>query len=181
MHNKVVYQAAKSLHAFGFPVLRFNFRGVGASEGQYDHGQGEQADAGAALDYLRAEFPDLPLLVAGFSFGAWIGLRVGGLDHRVLELIGMGLPIVDPKLDFGYLRACHKPKLILQGEIDQYGGKEKLQAFVATFSKEAAAETRVVFVPRGDHFFTGHLEQMSLALSKWLVERHPGLSCAPQL
>src|SRR5579863_8869759 len=85
MHNKVVFQAAKSLHKCGAAVLRFNFRGVGKSEGTYDHGQGEQGDVRAAIDYLAAELPGLPILVAGFSFGSSVGLRVGCGDARVSQ------------------------------------------------------------------------------------------------
>src|SRR5437763_16604652 len=77
MHNKVVYQAAKSLDALGVPVLRFNFRGAGTSNGTHDRGRGEQGDVKAALDYLATEFQDVPLILAGFSFGSWVGLRVG--------------------------------------------------------------------------------------------------------
>ncbi|MGH9726746.1 MAG: alpha/beta hydrolase, partial [Candidatus Acidiferrales bacterium] len=77
MHNKVVYQAAKALHLFGIPVLRFNFRGAGLSAGLHDRGQGEQGDVSAAIDYLAQEFPGVLVLLAGFSFGAWVGLRVG--------------------------------------------------------------------------------------------------------
>ena len=83
MHNKVVYQAAKTLHRRGMAVLRFNFRGVGLSEGAHDKGRGEADDVRAALDYLAAEFPSRPILLAGFSFGAWVGLRVGCEDSRV--------------------------------------------------------------------------------------------------
>src|SRR5690348_16323546 len=72
MHNKVVYQAAKSLDAPGLPVLRFNFRGTGMSEGKHDRGEGERGDVSAALDFLASEFPNIPLLVAGFSFGCWV-------------------------------------------------------------------------------------------------------------
>src|SRR6202162_3642895 len=86
MHNKVVYQAAKTLHRFGLPVLRFNFRGAGLSEGTHDNGHGEQEDVSAALDFLAGEYPGAPLLVAGFSFGSWVGLLVGCRDSRVTEL-----------------------------------------------------------------------------------------------
>src|ERR1700688_3277636 len=85
MHNKVVYQTAKTLHRFGLPVLRFNFRGAGLSEGRHDGGRGEQDDVSAALDFLSAEYPGVPLLVAGFSFGPWVGLRVACGDPRVTE------------------------------------------------------------------------------------------------
>jgi len=175
MHNKVVYQAAKLLDGLGIPVLRFNFRGVGASEGSYDHGRGEEDDLRAALDYLAAEFPDVPLIAAGFSFGAWIGLRLGCSDRRVAELIGLGLPIDDRKLPFEYLRDCAKPKILIQGESDQYGARSRFQPFMDSFSSEAAAATRVTFIPNADHFFTGHLEEMTAALREWIADRHPNL------
>lgn len=178
MHNKVVYQTAKALDSLGIPVLRFNFRGVGASEGSYDHGRGEEDDVRAALDYLAAEFPNVPLLASGFSFGAWVGLRVGCRDGRVAELIGLGLPIDDRKLPFDYLRDCAKAKLLLQGENDQYATKPGFESFAASFHPEALAATRVVFVP-GDHFFSGHLVEMTDALRRWLLDQHPDLIAPP--
>lgn len=173
MHNKVVYRAAKTLHSFGLAVLRFNFRGTGLSEGSYDRGRGETGDVRAALDYLAAQYPGVPLLAAGFSFGAWVGLRVGCADRRVAELVGMGLPVND--LDCSYLRECAKPKLFLQGGDDQYGAAGKLQALVAELPPDAAAATRVVVIPGGDHFFGTQLDATTRALAVWLVERHPGL------
>ena len=104
MHNKVVFQAAKALHQRGATVLRFNFRGAGQSEGEHDHGRGEQDDVRAAIDYLAAEFPGRPILLAGFSFGSWVGLRVGCEDARVTQLIGLGLPV--DNIDMSFLRAC---------------------------------------------------------------------------
>ena len=177
MHNKVVYQAAKALDSLGIPVLRFNFRGVGASEGSYDHGRGEEDDVRTALDHVAEEFPAAPLLAAGFSFGAWIGLRVGCLDARVTELIGLGLPIDDRKLPFDYLRTCAKPKLLVQGENDQYAAKSRFESFMGGFHPEAIAATRVVSVP-GDHFFSGHLDEMANALRRWLMDRHHNLKHA---
>lgn len=175
MHNKVVYQAAKALDSLGIPVLRFNFRGVGASEGNYDHGRGEEDDVRTAFDYLETQFSGVPLLAAGFSFGAWVGLRAGCLDPRVTELIGLGLPIDDRKLPFHYLNACTKPKLLIQGENDQYAAKSHFESFVQTFNPEAAKATRVVFVPAADHFFTGHLDAMAEALRRWVAAHHPNL------
>ena len=92
MHNKVVFQAAKSIDALGIPVLRFNFRGAGLSAGVHDRGLGEREDVRTALQFLIAEFPGVPLLVAGFSFGSVVGLRVGCETPEVKELIGLGLP-----------------------------------------------------------------------------------------
>src|SRR5215470_2409603 len=121
MHNKVVYQAAKSLDALGLPVLRFNFRGAGMSAGEHDRGNGEQGDVRAALDFLGTQFPGVPLLLAGFSFGAWVGLRVGCEHPRVTHLLGMGLPV--NSTDFSFLRQCNKPKLLVQGGEDEFGAR----------------------------------------------------------
>ena len=173
MHNKVVYQTAKALDSLSIPVLRFNFRGVGASEGTYDRGRGEEDDVRAALDYLEAQFPGVPLLAAGFSFGAWVGLRRGCSDPRVLELIGLGLPVDDRKLGFGYLSACAKPKLLIQGESDQYAEKSHFESFVETFNREVATVSQVVFISSADHFFTGHLDEMTDAVRRWVAGRHP--------
>ena len=93
MHNKVVFQAAKSIDALGIPVLRFNFRGAGLSEGVHDRAIGEQGDVAAALQFLITEFPNVPLLVAGFSFGSVVGLRVGCRTPEVTQFIALGLPV----------------------------------------------------------------------------------------
>src|SRR6202140_249055 len=107
MHKKVVYQAAKTLHRFGLPVLRFNFRGGGLSDGSHHEGRGEPDDVSAALDFLAAEYPGAPLLLAGFSFGSWVGLRAGCKDSRVTDLIGLGLPVGNlASREFSYLEAC---------------------------------------------------------------------------
>lgn len=172
MHNKVVFQTAKALHQFGIPVLRFNFRGVGLSEGVHDKGHGEQDDVRAALDYLEAEFPARPILVAGFSFGSWVGLRVGSDDSRVTELIGLGLPA--NHTDFGFLRECTKPKLIVQGGNDKFGSRENIESVIATMSEPK----RLVIIGHADHFFTGHLEKVGAAISDWLAERHPRTATA---
>ena len=177
MHNKVVYQTAKTLHRFALPVLRFNFRGAGMSEGSHDKGHGEQADVSAALDFLAAEYPGTPLLLAGFSFGSWVGLRVGCGDSRVTELIGLGLPVSDLVGDrgFSYLDACGKPKLLVTGEFDQYGPPDKLHALVGQFSPQVKEQTSVAIVRGADHFFTGHLADLDRAISDWIVARHAEL------
>jgi len=116
MHNKVVYQAAKTIHQFGLPVARFNFRGVGLSEGLHDNGHGEADDVRTVLDFLAEQFPGVPLLAAGFSFGSWVGLRAGCADARVTELIGLGMPVASFKnRSFSYLEECSKPKLLVSG------------------------------------------------------------------
>jgi uncharacterized protein len=162
MHNKVVYQAAKALHQRGASVLRFNFRGVGQSEGAYDRGQGEQGDVRAAIDYLADEFPGRPILAAGFSFGSSVGLRVGCGDARVVQLIGMGLPV--DNIDFSFLRGCTKPKLLIQGGNDQFGSRASMDALFATIPEPK----RLVVVDGADHFFTGKLDAVGSAIDTWL-------------
>ena len=169
MHNKVVYQAAKSLDALGLPVLRFNFRGTGLSEGKHDRGEGERGDVLAALDFLAAEYPNIPLLVAGFSFGCWVGLCVGCEDARVTSLIGLGPPVNNA--DFSYLAQCAKPKLFVLGANDIYGAPDKLKSVVSA----AAGENEIVIVEEADHFFVGKLDQVYLAVTAWLTERNPEL------
>jgi len=161
MHNKVVYQAAKALHGRGAPVLRFNFRGTGQSEGEHDKGRGEQDDVRTALDYLAAEFPGKPLLLAGFSFGSWVGLRVGCEDARVEKLIGLGLPV--DNVDMSYLRACAKPKLFIQGGNDQFGSRANIENLFATLPEPKT----LAIVDGVDHFFTGRLDQVGSAIDAW--------------
>ncbi len=169
MHNKVVYNAAKTMDALGIPVLRFNFRGAGLSGGVHDNGRGEQGDVQAALDYLAAQFPGIPLLLAGFSFGSFVGLRVGCRDTRVSELIGIGIPVNSS--DFSFLADCLKPKLFVHGADDNFGARKKVEEAVAALT----GENRLVIIEDADHFFAGHLDEFNPAIAKWLTERHPAL------
>ena len=162
MHNKVVYQVAKALHSRGATVLRFNFRGVGHSGGAHDNGRGEQDDVGAAIDYLATEFPGQPVLLAGFSFGSWVGLCVGCGDERVQRLIGLGLPV--DNVDMSFLQSCSKPKLIIQGGNDQFGSRPKLEALFAGLPEPK----ELAMVEGADHFFTGQLDKVAAAMNRWL-------------
>jgi hypothetical protein len=163
MHNKVVYQAAKSLDALGIPVLRFNFRGAGLSAGEHDRGHGEQGDVRSALDFLHKEFTGVPLLLAGFSFGSLVGLRVGCEDPRVSHLIGLGIPVNSS--DFSFLNQCIKPKLFVHGSNDKFGDAEKVKTLVASWP----GENRLVVVAGADHFFAGKLDHLDRAINSWLT------------
>ncbi len=177
MHNKVVYQAAKTIHRFALPVVRFNFRGVGLSEGTHDKGLGEESDVIAMIDFLTLEYPGVPLLLAGFSFGSWVGLRAGCGDPRVSELLGLGLPVGDlDSRSFSYLEHCDKPKLLVSGEFDRFGPPSRLQAMVERFPLQVQENTRVAIISDGDHFFTGHLPELDRSIAEWLLERHPELA-----
>ena len=164
MHNKVIYQAAKSLDALGLPVLRFNFRGAGLSVGQHDRGNGEQDDVRSALDLLKQRFAGLPVLLAGFSFGAWVGLRVGCADPRVSHLIGLGIPV--NSTDFSFLRQCQKPKLFVHGSNDEHGAIAKVKTLVASLP----GENHLVVVEGVNHFFAGKLDQLDAAITNWLTD-----------
>jgi len=167
LHNKVVFHTAKALHGRNVPVLRFNFRGAGLSEGVHDNGRNEQGDVRAALDYLNGKFPAKQILLAGFSFGAWVGLRVGCEDARVTELIGLGIPV--NSFDMGFLRACAKPKLFVHGGSDQFGPREKVEALFAQLPEPK----RLTVVEGADHFFAGQLDELRAAIEAWFDERHP--------
>ncbi len=168
LHNKVVFHAMKALNSFGFPVLRFNFRGTGLSEGEHAGGVGEVEDVRAALDWIEHEFT-LPVIFAGFSFGAAVGLRAAYSDDRVHALIALGLPAVaieDRIYDFDFLRDCAKPKLFVSGSRDQFGPAGKLEALVNTF----ADPKKLVRIEAGDHFFEGRLREMRETIEAWVKE-----------
>ena len=167
MHNKVVYHAMKSLHAFGFPVLRFNFRGAGLSEGEHDQGRGEIQDVRAALDWLSSEY-HLPIIFCGFSFGAATGLRAACPDQGVVGIISLGTPISSETrvYTYSFLGSCDKPKLFISGGRDQYGPEANLrQVYV-----EASEPKEFVLIEGADHFFEGYLQQMQAAIHKWVQE-----------
>jgi alpha/beta superfamily hydrolase len=168
LHNKVVFHAMKALNNFGFPVLRFNFRGTGLSAGEHAHGVGEVEDVRAALNWLDSEFT-LPIIFAGFSFGAAVGLRAAYSDERVRAMIALGLPAVAVEnrvYDFEFLRSSTKPKLFVSGSRDQFGPAGKLEALVATF----ADPKKLVRIEAGDHFFEGRLREMREAIETWVKE-----------
>jgi alpha/beta superfamily hydrolase len=176
MHNKVVYQTAKTLHRFGLPVLRFNFRGAGLSEGAHDEGRGELDDVSAALDFLAAEYPGAPILLAGFSFGSWVGLRAGCNDSRVAGQIGLGLPVGNlGSPEFSYLDACDKPKLLVSGQFDAFGSPEKLTAMVERLPPHVKELTSIAIISGADHFFAGHLPELDQAIATWLKAQYPNL------
>jgi alpha/beta superfamily hydrolase len=162
MHNKTVFRLAGALNKVGMPTLRFNFRGVGQSTGNYDDGQGEQDDVRAALDVLEQRFPGVALCVAGFSFGAWVGLRVGCADARVSQLVGAGVPT--SLLGAAALAACAKPKVIVQGELDQYGPLAEVRDWYAKLPEPKHLEV----IPHADHFFTDHLDELFAAVVRVL-------------
>ena len=165
MHFKVVFRAAKALQSAGLAVLRFNFRGVGRSEGAYDHGAGEQEDARAALFELQDRLPGLPLVLGGFSFGSVVSLAAAARDARVRAVFALGLPLrmADPAV----LARVAPPRLFVQGENDAFGSGEALRALV----EPLPPPREFVVVPGADHFFTGHLDALQAAVAAWAGTR----------
>lgn len=117
MNTKVVFQAAKAFCRLGCAVVRFNFRGVGRSEGKFAEGLGELDDFRAAIDFAEARYPAMTLWAAGVSFGSWVAMTAGALDERVERLVGLALP--SATYDFSTVRDSPKPKFFIHGEHDE--------------------------------------------------------------
>jgi len=160
MHNKVVFRAARTLERAGFETLRFNFRGVGRSSGSYGGGGGEAEDTRIALDFLLEQHPRAAdVLIAGFSFGAAVGLKVGCGDPRVQRLIAIGTPAL--RADLSFLTGCAKPILFIHGERDPIAPLEPVERLVAELSPASATLVRI---PEADHFFAQRLDQLEQAI-----------------
>jgi alpha/beta superfamily hydrolase len=164
MHNKVVFRAGAALNDAGLTVLRINFRGVGQSTGTHDEGRGELEDVRAGLDYLFGHYPQQEITLAGFSFGARVGLEVGVEDARVARLISLGTPV--DKYDFTFLESCRKPILFIHGDRDEFGREDNLRALVSRLPAEAHA--RLEIIEGAGHFFDGHLDEMKRLITAWV-------------
>ena len=168
MHTKAVYQGTKGLVRAGCVVLRFNFRGVGQSEGTFDAGAGEKEDFAAALDYMAAKYPGLPLWAAGFSFGSWIALETGAADPRVTALIGIAPPVTKMGYDFANTRVSTKPKFFVQGESDDICPIEDMWKFYGALPEPK----ELVVIDMADHLFDGHTTEVGEALEDLLKDFH---------
>ena len=164
MHTKAVYQGSKGLLRIGCAVLRFNFRGVGRSEGTFDDGPGEKGDFTAALDYMAKKYPGLPLWAAGFSFGSWIALETGAVDDRVTVLIGIAPPVTKAGYDFSNTRNSTKPKFFVQGEADDICPIQDMWKFYG----ELPEPKELVVIDGADHLFDGHTAEVGEALEDLL-------------
>ncbi len=164
MHTKGLYQAAKGLSRIGCAVLRFNFRGVGRSDGSFDNGPGEMADFRAALTFMATRYPGVPLWAGGFSFGAWVGLVSGAEDERVSALIGIAPPI--EKYDFTAVRESHKPKFFIQGELDEICPTKVLRQFYAQLFEPK----ELAIIDGANHLFDGQASEVGDAIEELLAD-----------
>jgi uncharacterized protein len=168
MHTKAVFQGTKGLVRAGCAVLRFNFRGVGKSDGTFDAGEGEKGDFTAGLDYMAAKYPGMPLWAAGFSFGAFIALETGAVDDRVTALIGIAPPVTKMGYDFANTRASTKPKFFVQGEADDICPIQDMWKFYGALPEPK----ELVIIDMADHLFDGHTTEVGEALEDLLKDFH---------
>ena len=175
LHNKVVYRAMKVLNdpewALGWPVLRFNFRGAGLSQGTHD-GEAEAGDVLAALDWLTSEFRR-PIFVGGYSFGAVMaheaccGAQAANHDVRALALLGLPASGDGRNFRYNFLNNSHAPKLMLSGDRDSFASADEL----ARIADATPDPKRLVIIPGADHFFTDHMDAMQHELAHWIEEQ----------
>ena len=164
MHSPVIFRAARVLHRLDYATLRFNFRGVGRSQGTHDDGRGEKGDVLSALALLAARTPGIPVTLVGYSFGSRVGFEAAAHSALVDQLIGIGMPIALGPFDF--LRGIGKPLLVVQGEWDEFGATADLARLVG----DLGSPSRLVVVPGADHLFGGKLEDLEESLHSALVQ-----------
>ena len=161
MDNRIVYRSAKAAAAAGFASLRFNFRGVGQSTGQFDHGLGEQEDVVAALSWLKGRYPALPLALIGYSFGAWVGLRVGFAEPNVSLMVGIAPPLDLYPMEF--LEHNPKPSLFIVGTEDEFCSKES----ISRLKPRLPATSSLKLLDGADHFFSEQTENVQELISEF--------------
>jgi alpha/beta superfamily hydrolase len=173
MHNKVVFAAARGVLAAGWSALRFNFRGIGRSQGQHDGGRGETLDAAAALTAAARMHPGLPLLAAGFSFGSVMAMAAGAAQPGVIALAALGLPTRMTAVE--HAPGVTLPLLIVQGELDEFAVLEEVRAFSASWR----GPVDLVVVAGADHFFKGRLDEVESALERFCRRLAEGADSVP--
>jgi uncharacterized protein len=162
MDNRIVYRACKAAVEAGFAALRFNFRGAGNSSGQYDQGAGEKDDVAVALDWAGKQYPDVPLALIGYSFGAWVGLQVACVAPRVQAAVGIGLPL--NLFDLDCLAQFKKPALYIVGTRDEFCSQENLDKLAARLPDASILHR----IQEADHYFTDHIETVQNLIADFL-------------
>jgi uncharacterized protein len=158
MHTKVLYRIAKAFCRLGCAVVRFNFRGVGASEGVFGDGLGEVEDYWAALEFTAGRYPGLEIWAAGVSFGAWVATTAGANDERVARLIAVATPVA--LYDFSSVAASPKPKFFVHGEQDEVCPVGEVREFYA----HAEEPKDLVILEGANHLFDGHVVEVTDAV-----------------
>jgi alpha/beta superfamily hydrolase len=171
MDNRIVYRAAKAAVAAGFAALRFNFRGVGQSTGQFDQGIGEKEDVDAVIRWMGNKYPVLPLVLIGYSFGAWVGLQIACLEPRIKAVVGIALPL--NLYDFEFLSGNLKPSLYIVGAKDELCSRESL----VRLEPRLPATSSLHVIEGADHFFLEHTDVVESLIfdffHKMPLDQHP--------
>ena len=170
MNNRAVYELYNMFLRRGFSVLRFNFRGVGRSVGEYDQGQGELADAATALDFLQQLNPNAPFAwVGGVSFGSWIGMQ---LLMRRPEIVGFISVSASANLfDFTFLAPCPSSGIVLHGELDKVCAPDETKTMVDRTRTQKGRKIEFEVIPGADHFFESHMDQLIASADAYLGKR----------
>jgi alpha/beta superfamily hydrolase len=170
MNNKVVYNLHYTFHRLGFSVLRFNFRGVGRSQGEFDQGIGELSDAASALDHLQMLNPNArSCYVAGFSFGAWIGMQLLMRRPEIAGFVSVSPPA--NMYDFSFLAPCPSSGLIVNGEADRIAPMADVDKLAAKLRTQKGITVTHVTVPGANHFFDEGMEQMIDVVEGYMLGR----------
>lgn len=170
MNNQIIYNLFYMFKERNFTVLRFNFRGVGRSQGEFDHGQGELADAASALDWLQAVHPEARgCWIAGFSFGAWIGMQLLMRRPEVEGFISVAPPA--NVHDFSFLAPCPSSGLIVHGDRDRVAIPKDTQTLVDKLKLQKGIVIDHTIVSGANHFFEGQVEELAGICSGYLDRR----------
>jgi len=171
MNNKVVYTLYHAFVRRGFSALRFNFRGVGRSQGIFDRGEGELSDAAAALDWMQSYNPNASACwIAGFSFGAWIAMQLLMRRPEIDCFIAVAPPA--SSFDFGFLAPCPASGLIIQGDQDQLVTADSVQRLATKLAHQRDIQIAHTIIPGADHFFHNHLEQLGAVVDQYIGGDH---------
>ena len=160
MDNAVIFHADRELHRLGMTTLRFNFRGVGQSEGEHDEGDGEMRDVADTLSWLRGLIPHQRLLAVGYSFGSWCSVRAAAKDPNVCGVIAIGLPV--RIYDFHEaIRELHKPLVVIQGSEDEFGSPDEVRKLLRT----AEPVGSIVTLNGAPHLFPDQAREVAAAVA----------------
>jgi alpha/beta superfamily hydrolase len=174
MNNRVSLAMYKNFQDRGFHVMRFNFRGVGRSKGVYNNGEGELSDAATALDWIEAQCPNArSCWVAGFSFGAWIGMQLMMRRPEVQGFVAVTPPATDK--DFTFLAPCPSSGVILHGDADTVGPAEAVSRLVDRIQTQRGVKVDLRFINDANHFFTSHLDDLMEEMGNYLDDAMPDI------
>ena len=167
MNNKIIYKLYQTFTKRGFSTLRFNFRGVGRSQGQFDNGQGELSDAASALDWMQTQNPNTrSCWIAGFSFGAWVAMQLMMRRPEISGFISIATPA--SQYDFSFLAPCPASGMIIHGDKDEVVPQSSVNRLAQKLQKQKNIKIDYRIIEGSDHFFLDHLEPLNKQVNDYL-------------